>query len=628
MAALSADSLFSFEVVVDFVYLPETRCRFPATAFKLLDFPTLMVYMVDPDVASSIQRKVAGLNDSELPNQFTELKTSSGRFAFKRGKSSLFKMSANTLYASLTSSPLYVMLIDTFPKVPKLIGSCLIPLDGLMEALYEDICKIGLSTPLSTGHKGNFILRNLMGHIIGEASLSYRLMSLGTSLLSHIPQNSLSQPEVENINSSLLVEESNKNLVEGHATRREEKGIQAHFERVEDDVRTTRGVSVGTETVSNKKSKKTRDNVMIQKSDAFNMEEDTNSCRPPALFYNSELERVRLNEEGTYQEYYNEIGDNCSDSDTIREEDRYDSDDDKPTKTKPRVKQAEDNILKHTQLEAAIKVVRDHRADLQQFPLLTALLNELSVLKQNPQQHPTIAFAAQHPVVNQQTTEQPLATKVSTQQEQDAKAQERDGGCAHHSVTCHRCVQKRTLVPRSKSWVAEEPIRPVLKKSKLTCGLTNTQRLRLSRGSKDYLQELEKADHDRREKMKAETLDKYASFSKTRVISKDDQKKKNAVKGGKGRQHCLSDSLQSTTIGVQTMELEDTASAFDDMSMSRRAVSPNLDSDIVPEPEVRPIPTPRKSLSKIKVCKALSGKCVVHLQLYLLNEMLMKQKEI
>jgi len=76
----------------------------------------------------------------------------------KKGKSCLFKVSANTLQMHLSNAPLYVMALDTYPDVPKLLGSCMIPLDASMDQLYDSVSNSGLSVPAVSGERGTYEL--------------------------------------------------------------------------------------------------------------------------------------------------------------------------------------------------------------------------------------------------------------------------------------------------------------------------------------------------------------------------------------------------------------------------------------------------------------------------------------
>ena len=111
------ESLFSLELVVDKISLPQIVCRFPAVAFRLLDFPTLLIYHVEPELADAIRQKISRDQHYKVPQQLHELKDKDGDFPVKKGKSCLFKVPLKTLQNHLLNCPLYVMVIDTYPEV-------------------------------------------------------------------------------------------------------------------------------------------------------------------------------------------------------------------------------------------------------------------------------------------------------------------------------------------------------------------------------------------------------------------------------------------------------------------------------------------------------------------------------
>ncbi len=114
---LDQESLFSLELVVDRIKLPKVGCRFPAVAFRLLDFPTLLIYHVEPYHAEAIKEKLTNDVTCEVPEQLRELQDTHGNFIVKKGKSCLFKVPLRTLENHLSNAPLYVMIIDTYPQV-------------------------------------------------------------------------------------------------------------------------------------------------------------------------------------------------------------------------------------------------------------------------------------------------------------------------------------------------------------------------------------------------------------------------------------------------------------------------------------------------------------------------------
>ena len=187
------ESLFSLELVVEKLYIPYVTCRFPAVAFRLLDFPTILISHVEPELGDKIRRTVKTDPYFQVPNQFTELQDKHGNFMMKKGKSCLFKLSPDTLAAHLANTPLYIMVIDEFPEVPKLLGNSSLALNETMTAIKEDIIKNGNTVPSVHGDKGLFKVYSLMGKEIGYIILGFRLLSLGPGLIAHLPHSALAK---------------------------------------------------------------------------------------------------------------------------------------------------------------------------------------------------------------------------------------------------------------------------------------------------------------------------------------------------------------------------------------------------------------------------------------------------
>ena len=187
------ESLFSLELVVEKLYIPHITCRFPAIAFRLLDFPTIVINHVESELGKAIRRQISFDPDYQMPEQFCELKDKHGNFMVKKGKSCLFKMVAETLKNHLSNTPLYVMVIDMFPEVPKLVGNSTVPLNVLIDAICADLVRVGPTVPSVHGDKGLFKIYNLMGKEIGYFVLGFRLLCLGPSLIPHLPEAVLVQ---------------------------------------------------------------------------------------------------------------------------------------------------------------------------------------------------------------------------------------------------------------------------------------------------------------------------------------------------------------------------------------------------------------------------------------------------
>ena len=190
MAAVSDhESLFSLELVVEKLYVPYVTCRFPAVAFRLLDFPTILISHVEKDLATGIKKRIDIDPYYRVPNQFAELQDKNGNFIVKKGKSCLFKIAVDSLAMHLANTPLYIMVIDEYPDVPKLLGNSSLALNEVIDNIKNDIKKNGPTVPSVHGDKGLFKIYSLMGKEIGYMIMGFRLLSLGPGLISHLPSS-------------------------------------------------------------------------------------------------------------------------------------------------------------------------------------------------------------------------------------------------------------------------------------------------------------------------------------------------------------------------------------------------------------------------------------------------------
>ncbi|XP_041044517.1 microtubule-associated protein 10 [Carcharodon carcharias] len=189
--APTTETLFSLELLVDYVQLEPRPWTRPgpgpslAVAFRLLDFPTLLVHQTEPERVECMRRSW----ECSKANAVSEQPPSATDIQFGKGKSCLFKISLASLHSHLSNTPLYAMLLDVFPRVPKLLGSCLISLADAVEKIRRDVEEQGTEMHSVRGNKSLYGLYNLMGGKIGHISVGYRLLSLGAGLLPHIPES-------------------------------------------------------------------------------------------------------------------------------------------------------------------------------------------------------------------------------------------------------------------------------------------------------------------------------------------------------------------------------------------------------------------------------------------------------
>ncbi|RDD47377.1 Microtubule-associated protein 10 [Trichoplax sp. H2] len=186
------ESLFSLEILIDCIENLQVHCALPAISFRFLDFPINTIYQLDPQAVDELKQQYSSdqLNSSFLPRDIEQkVRNYDGSYTINRGKSCLFKMNLKDLREYLSSTPLCLMIIDVWQKVPKLVGSILISLNHCMEKIYAKTSRLDINIPVIIGEKGTFPIHNLMGAKIGMMSLKYKLLSMGQSLLPHVTDN-------------------------------------------------------------------------------------------------------------------------------------------------------------------------------------------------------------------------------------------------------------------------------------------------------------------------------------------------------------------------------------------------------------------------------------------------------
>lgn len=188
------ETLFSFELLVKYIRVNKIRSwkssEELALGVRLLDFPTLLIY----------QPGSAVLQDSDQGScehkQSVRHECDTFEYVFNKGKSCLFKINLDSLHIHLSNTPLYAMVLDMSDDIPKLIGTSQISLAKLVNQIWCDVEAYGISTPSSHGERATVDIFNLMGIKIGIISLGYKLISLGSSLLPHIPENRVHKVEM------------------------------------------------------------------------------------------------------------------------------------------------------------------------------------------------------------------------------------------------------------------------------------------------------------------------------------------------------------------------------------------------------------------------------------------------
>lgn len=268
-------SLFSIELAVDKVKSVLVPCRLPVVAFRLLDFPTVVIHCV------SLQRQ-ATIGSSDGPPDLGGLTDHYGNFVFQKGKSCLFKMDFNMFCRHLRATPLYLMLLDVWNRPAQLIGSSSVRLNSVGEELMKCKEEYGICSPSSSGGRGQFEIFNLMGNRVATIELAYRVDNLGPALAAHLKKQSGQVGIKEEEKKNGIARESNMQTVSVQTTGNEiafSTSLADHFGNRSEDTRMTQPKRNPTETP--------KDFV----NDQDGQIEDvyiTNTVCPPPLFYNSE----------------------------------------------------------------------------------------------------------------------------------------------------------------------------------------------------------------------------------------------------------------------------------------------------------------------------------------------------
>uniref|UniRef100_A0A8C6TC75 Si:ch1073-266p11.2 n=1 Tax=Neogobius melanostomus TaxID=47308 RepID=A0A8C6TC75_9GOBI len=341
------ETLFSFELLVDNINVDrETKVSDElAVALRLLDFPTLIIYQPE----------------------HKEVNGKEGEHTFSRGKACFFKMNMDSLHRHLSSTPLYAMVLDVKEEMPKFVGSSQISLANVMHRIRRDVAERGVSTPSSHGQRGTVGISNLKGVKVGTISLSYKLLSLGSSLLPHV-----SKMDSKHTTGVCLKDSNGK---------KEAEKLSADSENMQksnpDDGSklSKNGEASEQETFASK----------CQETDSYG--EDMSVFCPPHLYYNNSAEeRAKSEEEGRKQLKSN--------LDAFAFEDTEETD--KNMHLKEQKHYVANSVQKQQQVPVDVTPNVMGQA-LQQMPLLNALLVELSLLNSsNANQplniHPNLAW--------------------------------------------------------------------------------------------------------------------------------------------------------------------------------------------------------------------------------------------
>ena len=171
----------------------------------------MIIHHVSPVEAEKLRQRLR-LEDKET--LLHELKDRFGNFQFRKGKSCLFKAGIDTLLVQLQTVPLYAMLMDLWPRKPVLVGSTLIPLKKAIDKISTDVYRKGVAVPSFYRDEGKFDVYNLMGSCIATVKLGFRLLSLGGSLIPHIPKEAFAGKTTGKVKTGEKIEEAVKGALE------------------------------------------------------------------------------------------------------------------------------------------------------------------------------------------------------------------------------------------------------------------------------------------------------------------------------------------------------------------------------------------------------------------------------
>lgn len=285
------ETLFSLEVHVESVEELRVSCKLPALCFRLLDFPTMIIHHVSPVDAEKMRQRLRMESKQSLLH---ELKDRFGNFQFRKGKSCLFKASIDTLLIQLQTVPLYAMLMDLWPKKPTLVGSTLIALQKAINKISADVHDKGVAVPAFFRDEGDFAVYNLMGSPIAKVKLGFRLLSLGGSLIPHIPTESLGNRVGEKVEMSEKVEQAVKGalqkvLPEIESRNLSEKELTPETKKFDKNVTAIQKPNIQHVEVQTNLHAKTMKSSRMFDHQRRESEEDvviTNTFCPPPLYYN------------------------------------------------------------------------------------------------------------------------------------------------------------------------------------------------------------------------------------------------------------------------------------------------------------------------------------------------------
>lgn len=520
----SIETLFSLEIMIQSVRIEKEYDISDELALgvRLLDFPTLLIYQ---------------------PQQVTSSGEISKReHTFNRGKSCFFKTNVNSLYSQLSKIPLYAMVLDVKEDIPKLVGTSLISLVKVMDRIWVDVADHGVASSSSYGERGRFTVCSLNGEKIGSISLSYKLLSLGVSLLPDVTDSrGINSIRVQGKQDDCVGETSKSTELLPPECSNDCSPTANENNLVTEDVEDSACIAIPTE-----KCKSHSHHTEIEAS----LEEDFTVFCPPYLFFcNTPEEKNKKHEEAN--RLLNLNPGSFTFEDTYSEEETADEVDANPPVM--RVKYDE-NILRNQQTQTNGIPSNVLGEALQQLPLLNALLVELSQLNnQNLQQplpiHPNLAW------IYRPASTEPSSGVGTRGQQMPTEAMQKTGARLEHFHTprsgsapaCRTACVKDTKKQEQAS--TENKSSGTSLRKKLVYGTTRAFQLRLKKVS--HVQE------NRRECVELRISKEQPSVEKKAIKSSHKTLTSGRRKLAPAQRERLDDNMKTAT-AMQRVALGDT----------------------------------------------------------------------
>lgn len=403
------ETLFSFEILIQSVRIEKEYDISDELALgvRLLDFPTLLIYQH--------QQGNAGISE--------------GEHNFNRGKSCFFKMNINSIYNKLSNMPLFAMVLDVKEDIPKLVGTSLISLSKMMDRIRVDVADHGVASS-SYGERGHFSVCSFNGEAIGSISLSYKLLSLGVSLLPHVTESrGINSVGVQGKKDDCVAETIKSIDLLSPKCGNDCSPTASNNNLVKEDAEDSTCHTIWTENF--------KSHSHHTETEASH-EEDLTIFHPPHLFFCNTLEEKYKKQEA--HRLLNLDLESFAFEDTYSEEDTADKVD---TNTPVIRVKYDENILRNQQTQTNGMTSNVLGEALQQLPLLNALLVELSQLNNQNLQKPLLI----HP--NLAWIYRPASKEPSTGH--GSKAQMIQTEAMHKTRLQSDCLLKHLHTPRTCS---------------------------------------------------------------------------------------------------------------------------------------------------------------------------------